>query len=203
MATNETQPKAPSDKSAAEYQSDANKAVAAKKAQPASSDSSAARGSAQVRAARTGTRDDSNPGGGVADQLREAYEARTVVPGAPGVDARLDNRRGNDRPVVGDVKPQQIDGPDITEQVEWTKRAIAEREANTAEGRAGMFSAGPHGRSDDSLREGGALGEKKTLYGTESLTEEELAESEDREASEDVHEKMSKDMSKDSKDSGR
>lgn len=201
MATNENQPKAPSDKSAAEYQSEANKAVAsksateqqsapAKKAAPAKQQGT---GTPDVRASRSGSRDADNPGAGVADELRESYNARTQVPGAPGVDARLDNRRGNDRPVIGEVKPQQIDGPDITEQAEWTRNAIANRDANTAEGRAGMFSAGPHGRSDDSLREGGKLGENKTLYGTESLTEEELADSEDREASEDLHEKVAGD----------
>lgn len=189
MATNETQPKAAPDKSAAEYQSEANKA-----AKSTGGDSRSVRGTqsettartatgAEVRAARS-SNGSSDPNAGVADQLREAHEARTTVPGAPGVDARLDNRRGNDRPVVGEVKPQQIDGPDITEQVEWTRKALQDREANSAEGRAGMFSAGPHGRSDESLREGGPVGEKQTLYGTESLTEEELAASEDREATE-------------------
>ncbi len=129
MATSETQPTAGPDKSGFDQ---------------ASTTKTDARGE------RGTTKDGSVT---LADELREAHKARTEVPGAPGVDGRLDNRRGDQRPQHTDqVKPQQIDGPDITEQYEWTRKVLAEKKATTekADGPVvGMFSPGPHGRSDE------------------------------------------------------
>lgn len=107
---------------------------------------------------------------GVAQEARESHERRTTVPGADNVDARLDNRTGADRPPIEKwpAKPQQIDGPDVMHQVEHTRRVLQERESEVGE-RKGMFSPGPHGLSDESLRDG------PTSYGTEGLTAEEAA----------------------------
>lgn len=117
-------------------------------------------------------------GDGVKDEARNAHEARTAVPGADGVDARLDNRRGADRPPLETwpAKPQQIDGPDVLTQVEHTRKTLADREDAGDGDRKGMFSAGPHGLSDESLRESGPKGATEPLYGTESLTEAEVAD---------------------------
>jgi hypothetical protein len=109
-------------------------------------------------------------GGDVADRLRTAHEARVTVPGASNVDARLDNRTGADRPPLESfpAKPQQIDGPDVMHQVEHTRRTLKQREQEAGD-RKGMFSPGPHGLSDERLREG------ETTFGTEGLTEAEAA----------------------------
>jgi hypothetical protein len=125
-----------------------------------------------TRAPRESAGQKQDPAGGVAEQLRTDHDRRITVPGAPNVDARLDNRTGDDRPPVESwpAKPQQVDGPDVMGQVEHTRRALADRsrESDTAE-RKGMFSPGPHGLSDESLRDG------ETTFGTEGLTESEAA----------------------------
>ena len=117
-----------------------------------------------------------DPGSGVREQLRAAHEARTTVPGAPGVDARLDNRSGADRPPLETwpAKPQQIDGPDVMAQAEHTRRVLADRQGDDNTPRKGMFSPGPHGLSEEAVREP-AGHDGQTLYGTESLTEAEVA----------------------------
>ncbi|MEU1810958.1 hypothetical protein [Micromonospora aurantiaca (nom. illeg.)] len=117
------------------------------------------------------------PQAGVRQEVTDAHQARIAVPGADQVDARLDNRTGADRPPVEQwpAKPQQIDGPDVAHQVEHTRRTLREREQGTGV-RKGMFSPGPHGLSDESLREGGPKGTEQTLYGTESLTKAEVAD---------------------------
>jgi hypothetical protein len=113
-------------------------------------------------------------GGGVADEAKTAHEARVTVPGAANVDARLDNRTGDDRPPLETfpAKPQQVDGPDVMHQVEHTRKVLADQaKGDQKDGveRKGMFSPGPHGLSDESLREG------ETTFGTEGLTESEAA----------------------------
>lgn len=126
--------------------------------------------SSSTRDATSGQKKD--PAQGVAEQLRADHDRRTTVPGAPNVDARLDNRTGDDRPKLEQwpAKPQQIDGPDVMSQVEHTRRVLAGRNRETETGeRKGMFSPGPHGLSDESLRDG------ETTYGTEGLTESEAA----------------------------
>lgn len=111
----------------------------------------------------------------VGDELAAAHEARVTVPGAPNVDARLDNRTGADRPKLETfpAKPQQIDGPDVMHQVEHTRKVLDDRAKGNEEDdveRKGMFSPGPHGLSDESLREG-----DEVTFGTEGLTEAEAA----------------------------
>lgn len=155
MATS-NEPKAAPDKSAAEYQSAGQKA--ADKQTGTGSDRGARGRDATVsdRAGRTGGGADAAPGSGVGEQIRRDHEARVTVPGAGNVDARLDNRRGADRPPLEEwpAKPQQIDGPDVMGQVEHTRRTLADRDDDEgAVGkRKGMFSPGPHGLSDVSER---------------------------------------------------
>lgn len=109
---------------------------------------------------------------GLADQLNESYAARVTVPGAPNVDARLDNRTGADRPSLETfpAKPQQVDGPDVAHQREFTRAFLAARGGADEGDRKGMYSPGPHGLSDEALRES-----DEALFGTESLTAEDAA----------------------------
>lgn len=81
------------------------------------------------------------------------------------VDARLDNRTGTQRPKVESfpAKPQQVDGPDLMHQAEHTKRTL-KKEAADKTNRKGMFSPGPHGLSDDTLRE-----DDEVTFGTEGV----------------------------------
>lgn len=114
-------------------------------------------------------------GGGepsLTDQLNESYAARVSVPGAPNVDARLDNRQGTDRPPLESFPaiPQHVDGPDAAHQREFTRAFLAKRESGDDVARKGMFSPGPHGLSDEALRE-----TDEALFGTESLTAEDAS----------------------------
>lgn len=185
MATNET-PKAPDTKSAAETperksaaeraQEDREKVARQQKSETTARNASGG----EVRGQRGETDKDGNVS--LADQVREQHEARTTVPGASNVDARLDNRRGADRPKLEEwpAKPQQIDGPDVLTQNQFTRDFLAGKQDEELGERKGMFSPGPHGLSDESLREGGPVGEEQVLYGTESLTEDELKASQDK-----------------------
>jgi hypothetical protein len=107
-----------------------------------------------------------DPGEGLRQALQDAHTARTTVPGAPGVDARLDNRTGAARPRLEEwpAKPQQVDGPDLAHQAEHTAATLRQLEQD-AEKRKGMYSPGPHGLSDEELRESG------TAFGPEGLAE--------------------------------
>jgi hypothetical protein len=107
-----------------------------------------------------------DPGEGLREALQASHEARTTVPGRPGVDARLDNRTGAAAPRLEEwpAKPQQIDGPDLAGQAEHTRATLGqltEPEGNVK----GMYSPGPHGLSDEELRESG------TAFGPEGLAE--------------------------------
>lgn len=90
-----------------------------------------------------------------AEAVSKAHEQRVTVPGASNVDARLDNRVGADRPKleVFPAKPQQVDGPDVTTQVEHTRRTLNQdalgNDVKDGGARKGMFSPGPHGLSGD------------------------------------------------------
>lgn len=130
-------------------------------AQPAKPDQQPA---SQPRRASSGPSQD--PGEGLREALQASHEARTTVPGAPGVDARLDNRTGAARPRLEEwpAKPQQVDGPDLAHQAEHTAAVLRER-AEVAGERKGMYSPGPHGLSDEELRESG------TAFGPEGLAE--------------------------------
>lgn len=197
MATSENQPKAAPDKSAADAQKNTTDAKpgtqqSAKETGREVADTlrrytgnrseTTARTATgeSVRDKRTGNRQD-DPNAGLADELRESYERRTRVPGADNVDARLDNRTGSQRPKLEEwpAKPQQVDGPDVMTQNEFTRAFLSDGKNTDAEGRKGMFSPGPHGLSEESVREGGDVGEELTLYGTEGFTEEELKASQD------------------------
>jgi len=127
-------------------------------------------------AASTGTADGQSQSG-IREQVQAAAEARRTVPGASNVDARLDNRGGRQRPALEEwpAKPQQIDGPDLSTQDEFTRAALQDRRDDETE-RKGMFSPGPHGLSNVTLRDGGPVGETQVLYGTEGLTEDEMAD---------------------------
>jgi hypothetical protein len=119
----------------------------------------------------TGGGEPDNPLAGLREATEAQFAARTTVPGASNVDARLDNRSGRFRPPLETfpAKPQQIDGPDIIHQVEHTRETLSL--LTDVEGdRKGMFSPGPHGLSDENLREG------PTTFGSEGLTVEEAGE---------------------------
>ena len=62
------------------------------------------------------------------------------------VDPRLDNRTGRRRPPLETfpAKPQQIDGPSLTDTVP-TPKQLAKAEENDGVVRKGMSSPGPHG----------------------------------------------------------
>lgn len=75
----------------------------------------------------------------------EAVEAVSLE--AENVDPRLDNRTGRQRPPLETfpAKPQQVDGPDITNQptVREVGKFVEDQEDDTT--RKGMASPGPHG----------------------------------------------------------
>lgn len=88
-----------------------------------------------------------------------------------GVDPRLDNRVGDQRPKVEKfpAKPQHIDGPDVLHQREHTEKTLKDaRKAAKKGDQKGMFSPGPHGLSSEDVRE-----TDKVQFGTEGFTEAE------------------------------
>lgn len=103
-----------------------------------------------------------DPGANVEQSLEDAHEARTTLVDDSGlaseqvVDARLDNRVGRDRPRQVDFPavPQQVDGPDVAHQAEFTRRYLDNLESDKAEGLLGMTSPGPHGLSGPEERQG-------------------------------------------------
>ncbi len=72
------------------------------------------------------------------------------------VDPRLDNRAGDARPVRESFPavPQQVDGPDLAHQAEFTRRYHESRKDADYGDRKGMHSPGPHGLSDVEERKG-------------------------------------------------
>lgn len=98
-------------------------------------------GAERDRRIRTGAR-----GGTATDAMGEEYERL-------GVDVRLDNRVGDQRPVLNPVlKPQQFDGPEVghfgehaDEAGDEFAEAIGRAEGDTI----GMRSLGPLGRGED------------------------------------------------------
>jgi hypothetical protein len=106
----------------------------------------------------------SDPGAGVVDAITRANDARTKVETkglAKGevVDARLDNRVGEDRPRRESFPavPQQVDGPDLAHQAEFTKAYLDAVGSETvkAGSRKGMHSPGPHGLGSEDERVSG------------------------------------------------
>lgn len=120
----------------------------------------------QPRQGGSSQNEDSDAGGDLRAALQESYRLRTEVPGHPDVDARLDNRQGRFRPPVEEwpAKPQQVDGPDLPGQAEHTRRTLQDLTDDGGD-RKGMYSPGPHGLSDESLRESG------TAFGPEGLAD--------------------------------
>ncbi|MFD5294780.1 hypothetical protein ACFWJU_06190 [Streptomyces mutabilis] len=80
------------------------------------------------------------------DQAGPSTEKLAVDADAPGIDPRLDNRTGDQRPKLEDfpAKPQQIDGPELGQE-----RKVAARAKDEDGGpRKGAKSPGPHGLGD-------------------------------------------------------
>ncbi|MEU2181236.1 hypothetical protein [Streptomyces thermolilacinus] len=81
------------------------------------------------------------------ESAETATKELAVDPEEPGIDPRLDNRTGDQRPKLEDfpAKPQQIDGPEVGETP--TPRARG-RKASAEGPRKGRRSPGPHGLGD-------------------------------------------------------
>lgn len=100
------------------------------------------------------------PGSGVRKEAEAAHAARTEgdtdnLAKGDVVDARLDNRVAEDRPKREQwpAVPQQVDGPDLVHQAEFTKAYLAAREDPKVVGdRKGMHSPGPHGLGSEDER---------------------------------------------------
>lgn len=107
-------------------------------------------------------KDKTPDGGGVKAATEAQAKARTEVPDAglakgDVLDARLDNRSGLDRPRRESFPavPQQVDGPDLMHQAEFTKAYLSEVEKSVEDGsRKGLHSPGPHGLGEESERAG-------------------------------------------------
>jgi len=93
--------------------------------------------------------------------MEQGYMERIRAKLPKGVDPRLDNRSGTDRPPVerDPAVPQQVDGPDLMHQAEHAE-AVA-RKAKEAEEveRKGMFSPGDHSLGDLEERGGNDAGQ--------------------------------------------
>lgn len=89
-----------------------------------------------------------------------------------GVNPRLDNRTGDQRPVLADkVKPQQIDGPEVGHFAEHAERYAKDAEnvllANAVEGEVmGAKAEGPHGRGPHGVTVGDEHGQPVAAEGT-------------------------------------
>jgi hypothetical protein len=80
------------------------------------------------------------------DEVEPTTRELAVDADEPGIDPRLDNRRGDQRPKLETfpAKPQQIDGPELGQE-----RAVAARAEREDVGpRKGAKSPGPHGLGD-------------------------------------------------------
>jgi len=95
------------------------------------------------------------------------FEKRgTGVP--EGVDPRLDNRAGDDRPPVESdpAVPQQVDGPDLMHQEEHAAAVEKIRKATTREEK-GMFSPGDHSLGTEEERGGNDAGQAGDVLETD------------------------------------
>lgn len=98
--------------------------------------------------------------------VAKGYKFGAAVP--EGVDPRLDNRAGVERPPLesAPVVPQQVDGPDLVHQ-EKHARAVEKLAKVAEEGpRKGMFSPGDHSVSDEDARGGNHAGQADKLKET-------------------------------------
>ena len=93
--------------------------------------------------------------------VAKGYQYRTPEEefAARGVDPRLDNRTGADRPPVEThpAVPQQVDGPDVMHQAEHAEAAERLLEAAVGD-RKGMFSPGDHSLGGEDERGGNHAG---------------------------------------------
>ncbi|NYV72982.1 hypothetical protein [Streptomyces sp. UH6] len=82
------------------------------------------------------------------DSDTDQVETRELAVDAdePGIDPRLDNRTGDQRPKLETfpAKPQQVDGPELGEEKTFARRA----RRSSAGKRKGAKSPGPHGLGD-------------------------------------------------------
>lgn len=78
-----------------------------------------------------------------------------------GVDPRLDNREGLDRPPVetDPAVPQQVDGPDLLHQQAHADAVEKSRQESEVGDRKGMFSPGDHSLGDEEARKGNDAGQ--------------------------------------------
>lgn len=92
------------------------------------------------------------------------------------IDPRLDNRHGRQRPPLETfpAKPQQIDGPDVTDTVPRPEE-MAKAEEKDRVTRKGMVSPGDHG-----------LGDTEAVPFEEGLKKPETAESRAKSAAEEA-----------------
>lgn len=93
--------------------------------------------------------------------MEPGYMERKAASLPEGVDPRLDNRTGNDRPVrvESPAVPQQVDGPDLMHQAEHAE-AVARLAADAEKvERVGMFSAGDHSTAGYEARGGNHAGQ--------------------------------------------
>lgn len=102
--------------------------------------------------------------GGTTEAQADEYEAL-------GVNPSLDNRTGDQRPILAKgVKPQQIDGPEVGHFAEHAER-FAEEAKNVLsavpEGEVvGMKSEGPHGRGPHGVTVGDEHGQPVAVQGS-------------------------------------
>jgi hypothetical protein len=85
-----------------------------------------------------------------------------------GVDPRLDNRTGADRPPLESdpAVPQQVDGPDVMHQAEHTEAALKVKQAQAGQVK-GMFSPGDHSLGDEDARKGNDAGQADSVLETD------------------------------------
>lgn len=128
----------------------------------ASRDSGGSQGSNDSRNSG-GSQGSNDPGANLSDALQETHDSRVTLQDESVlatqedvVDARLDNREGADRPrrVEFPAVPQQVDGPDVAHQAEFTRRYLQNKESEPVKDALGMASPGPHGLSDLDQRAG-------------------------------------------------
>lgn len=101
--------------------------------------------------------------------MEPGYMERKAAQLPEGVDPRLDNRTGSDRPVreTSPAVPQQVDGPDLMHQAEHAE-AVARLAADAKEvERVGMFSAGDHSTAGYEARGGNDAGQADALLETD------------------------------------
>lgn len=93
--------------------------------------------------------------------MEPGYMERKAALLPEGVDPRLDNRTGSDRPPVESdpAVPQQVDGPDLMHQAEHAEAVARKAAAVEDVERKGMFSPGDHSLGSQEERRGNDMGQ--------------------------------------------